>query len=589
MPSINAPTAAKSLTPSHIEAIPLELRQERRWVLWRYETRTGDDKPTKVPYTIRGNRASSTNPKTWNSLGACLRYQDRYDGVGFVLGDGWAGVDLDNCVTDGQLNEQAQAMTGWLNSYAEVSPSGNGVKAIVKAQVPSGKKLPSIEVYGNGRYFTVTGQKLPDAPATIQQADLSGLLIDPEPTDDSYTGEGLTATDDEILTKAFSAKNGHKIKQLYDGDATAYSSRSEADLALASMLAFWTGRNAQQLTRILCNSGLHREKWHRKHFGDGRSYLQATVEKALTRNTYYSGKTEGSAQLDLHRAALDPALPIWHGKRGLNARRAYARLIDVAEAHGAETGQGISVSLSHRDWAQRAGVSLPTLRHLIQHLATHKLIRCLTATTGRYGTSKWLLTYEGVQVFHIHNQDSITVDVDCEASVTPPFHNSGDGENAVPLRNGGGKAGTRAGSYAELICQMLAHRSCRASELARMLGRQKASVSRKLRQLRDQWGVVARDDDWTWYLTGELSAVLHRIGLADGSYVSHVKYEWTYRMERDHYRRGRHKWRPTRRLVVKPVDLKQRPAKQPPVRRGGGATNGRVLRERDAQPGAPPC
>ena len=52
-----------------------------------------------MPFTAGGVKASTTSPRTWSSFEAArATYQGRgYDGVGFVLGAGWAGVDLDSC------------------------------------------------------------------------------------------------------------------------------------------------------------------------------------------------------------------------------------------------------------------------------------------------------------------------------------------------------------------------------------------------------------------------------------------------------------------------------------------------------------
>jgi primase-polymerase (primpol)-like protein len=58
----------------------------------------------------------------------------RFDGVGFVLGDGWAGIDLDHCRDDdGQIIDAAWMPLARLTCYVEVSPSGHGPKAIGRA------------------------------------------------------------------------------------------------------------------------------------------------------------------------------------------------------------------------------------------------------------------------------------------------------------------------------------------------------------------------------------------------------------------------------------------------------------------------
>ena len=82
-------------------------------------------------------------------------------------------------------------------------------------------------------------------------------------------GHHLSLEDDVLLRKAFGAKNGHKIKALYEGDISAYPSHSEADLALCSFLVFYTQEEAQ-LDRLCRASKLYRDKWDKKHYGGKR-------------------------------------------------------------------------------------------------------------------------------------------------------------------------------------------------------------------------------------------------------------------------------------------------------------------------------
>src|SRR5256885_2194625 len=85
------------------DAIPQEMKNQCRWVVWRYEWRPSDDeKPgrwTKPPFiaTAPGSRAKSNDPATWRSFSDALSaYEDgKADGIGFVTGDGWTGFDSD--------------------------------------------------------------------------------------------------------------------------------------------------------------------------------------------------------------------------------------------------------------------------------------------------------------------------------------------------------------------------------------------------------------------------------------------------------------------------------------------------------------
>ena len=58
-----------------------------------------------------------------------------------------------------------------------------------------------------------------------------------------------------------------------------YKSQSEADLSFCNMLAFWTGRDFDQMDRIFRASGLMREKWSKKH--GINTYGDMTITKAI--------------------------------------------------------------------------------------------------------------------------------------------------------------------------------------------------------------------------------------------------------------------------------------------------------------------
>src|SRR5699024_5372836 len=73
----------------------------------------------------------------------------------------------------------------------------------------------------------------------------------PQKYDDSY-----------VLMKARNAKNKDKFINLYDkGDISGYPSESEADQALANLLAWWT-KNIDQIERLMMDSALYRDKWN---------------------------------------------------------------------------------------------------------------------------------------------------------------------------------------------------------------------------------------------------------------------------------------------------------------------------------------
>lgn len=278
----------------HLGNIPQELKAEKRWVVWRYEKR--DDKRTKIPYVAgpgRRARADSTNSKTWRSFKQAREaYQaGEYDGIGFMLGNGWAGVDLDDCIdADGNVADDAAQIINTLDSYAEVSPSGQGVKIFIQGTLPEGRRRTgNVEMYDSGRYFTVTGEHLEETPTSVESRTAALKLVHvtlfppkAAPTDATRKPTQPTNLDDsELLQKARDASNGAKFNALWAGNTNGYQSDSEADLALCSLLAFWTGPDPDRINRLFKLSGLCRDKWDKRHAADGRSYGEITIDKVL--------------------------------------------------------------------------------------------------------------------------------------------------------------------------------------------------------------------------------------------------------------------------------------------------------------------
>ncbi len=168
------------------DVIPPELADLDQWVVWSYEVHqpgNGRFGPDKVPYQTKNpkQRVMKTCDSHWSDLTTALRCVETYqhiDGIGFVFSkeDGLSGVDFDNCRNPetGHIREEYQFFIDQLGGYAEVSPSGTGVKVWVKGTIAdryfktertTGFSIlkfagGEIEVYRRGQYFTVTTQCL---------------------------------------------------------------------------------------------------------------------------------------------------------------------------------------------------------------------------------------------------------------------------------------------------------------------------------------------------------------------------------------------------------------------------------------------
>jgi len=181
--------------PVKLAGIAPELKSIEAWVMWRYVQRTkpsGEKVWAKMPMTVEGRAASSTNPLTWTTYGDVvdtLIMDDTFDGIGLVLGADVQGIDLDDCrdLESGELTDFAQEVLDRVDGYAEVSPSGTGLKIFSRTNLDGSrtKKEVGLELYREGRYFTVTGHGINGhdcLPADVQ--DLGWLV-------ERVWGEGL--------------------------------------------------------------------------------------------------------------------------------------------------------------------------------------------------------------------------------------------------------------------------------------------------------------------------------------------------------------------------------------------------------------
>lgn len=284
--------------------VPLCLRERAQWVCWRLIKREG--KPTKVPVcATTGDAASSIDPGGWvtfdQALAACSR-DPTLAGIGFVFSpdDPFAGIDLDDCrdPQTGAIKPWARDFLEKLNSYAETSPSGCGVKAFVRAAkagnaCKKGYQGGAVEIYDRERFFTVTGARLTEYSSNVEerQAQLDAVYVQvfpkpkpPPPLPRKMAQRTAALSDDEIVKLASeNPKNGAKFSALWAGEWQArYRSASEADSALVFRLAFYT-KDAAQIDRLFRRSGLLREKWDEQR-GQAR-YGESTITKALDKVT----------------------------------------------------------------------------------------------------------------------------------------------------------------------------------------------------------------------------------------------------------------------------------------------------------------
>jgi hypothetical protein len=276
----------------NFNAVPEELRLLPNWVLWKYEPRD-KGKPTKMPYQANGSKAMSNKCATWSTFQvvSSVLQSGGYDGLGFMFsGTPYTGIDLDDPRyrrdpetgenienPDFSVDRAAQLRVySQFDSYSERSPSGLGCHIIVKGKTPKGKRKASIEVYPDGRFFTMTGdvcRDMPIAECSIGLMDLYQQMGgDANPTPD--VDAPSTISDKDLLNLAL-AHNTKTFEPLHNGDFSSYHSQSEGDQAYMNIIAYYTD-SREQCDRIFRNSKLMRDKVVKN-----KKYLSNTIKKAF--------------------------------------------------------------------------------------------------------------------------------------------------------------------------------------------------------------------------------------------------------------------------------------------------------------------
>lgn len=306
-----------------MEALPAPVREHGLFCCWRLEERDG--KPTKVPYNPQtGQRAQSNNPASFASLTVATMAAGGYSGLGVGIFNDLAAIDLDHCLTSDGVAAWAKDIVETMGSYTEISPSGTGLRILFPVAQPFqydteryyiNRRLDrnagtGIEIYVAGatrKYVTVTGDVFPvpfatpweDRSKQVRQVLEKYMVREqtkqplPQTSHVPQVSAPAALDDFAVIQRAQQSRNGTAFSRLWAGDWSGYNSHSEADMALLNHLAFWTGRNPEQMDRLFRQSGLMREKWDRRQ--SGSTYGALTIQHACDRcrEVYAPGKAQG--------------------------------------------------------------------------------------------------------------------------------------------------------------------------------------------------------------------------------------------------------------------------------------------------------
>ena len=345
------------------------MRSARRWILWRRDIKSGKEQKKPVyPY-------NATKPASWVTFEQAMREAVSQNAdIGFVLGGGFVGIDLDKCIAkDGTLTDAAQDLVS-LQTYVELSPSEEGLHAIICGTIPESHKYPGLEIYdgreGSACWFTFTGNHVGDVQEVAFGEEAQARL-------DAYYSRWFaqkpapkleapkTYSDDEVIELLRSYKNGSKFQELWDGGNGKSASDSEADLAFLRMARFFT-RDRAQIDRLFRQSGRMRKKWDEPR--GSITWGEERIAKALAMGgKVYNPRTGAKSFRD-----QEVRIPFWWALRIRGYGEAVIRVLIYLAAHADAEGRCFPA----RDTIARVlGIHIDTVDNAIETLDGFGILR----------------------------------------------------------------------------------------------------------------------------------------------------------------------------------------------------------------------
>lgn len=272
--------AALEVRPRHI---PQALKEVAGWVMWKWWW--NGKKWTKPPYNTDGVKIDEGNPANWSDFSTALRtYQKgEFDGIGISLNalTELAGVDLDHCVHGGVIEPWALEIVKNLGGYAEISPSGGGLRVLGFGKLRNaGRKKGNVEMYDGGRYLTVTGhhleQSAPDLVDFGKALNAEHDKIWPATSDLESTPKEREWGTGGDLAERFQAlcDDDPKFRERYYSSASV-GDRSDHEFHLCAKL--WEEGFSEGEIRDLMDAS-PQTKWNFR----GNDYKDATIQNAIS-------------------------------------------------------------------------------------------------------------------------------------------------------------------------------------------------------------------------------------------------------------------------------------------------------------------
>lgn len=221
----------------------------------------------------------------------------------------FVGFDLDDVTCDNDFTEEALSLVEQLDTYTEVSSSGEGFHCIAEGVHLDERKTRDnlseaghLEVYDENRYFVLTGdvyearetvERRPSVVRAVQDEYLPESSSNDSTgtqkplSEQDFTGESPDTTPKQVrrTIETYVEYNDvdEAVLRLWQGSDEGYSSPSEADMAFVSHLYFWCKGDARLMDKCFRDSNRMRPKWDEKR--GNQTYGEMTVRKACRENS----------------------------------------------------------------------------------------------------------------------------------------------------------------------------------------------------------------------------------------------------------------------------------------------------------------
>ena len=284
--------------------IPNELKSVPRWVSWRADRKNG--RIDKLPLDKRNiNRKinSLSNCESWEEINERIFRTSGDLGLGFYPDSAkthLVGIDLDHVFDSfGEIRFEPDQIVHELDSYTEFSPSRSGLHVwIYSSFSPKNHNGSVCEIKSRGNsYLTVTGWIYGKAKPIEERSEVLRQILEyyfPEPIEkpqekavpqksaEAVPDHKIFFPPDDVQTLRKLWADPERVK-LWEGSLDAYGGdHSRADIALCNYIYLCSNCNPDSIDRLFRRSALMRDKWDEVHSGDGLTYGEMTIRKAMT-------------------------------------------------------------------------------------------------------------------------------------------------------------------------------------------------------------------------------------------------------------------------------------------------------------------